>query len=125
MKRLASAIAVAVLAIGGISACGGGGGGGDDAYCGALKAADKNPDLKSLDASSKTSMEKATAIIQGLADKAPSAISADWKVVVDTFNAIRAGNVQGVDQTKFTTAFNNVAKDAKTRCNVDVNQIGQ
>jgi hypothetical protein len=117
MKRVAVVLVAALLAAATLTGCGGSSGSSSADYCTALKSA--RGKLKNLTLSSPSNLAKAVVVVKGVAAKAPSNLSADWKLLVrllDNPTSIKASDAQ-----KVGAAGTAIAKDARSRCKLAVN----
>ncbi len=114
MKRMASLAAVAIMAVGTLTACGGGGG-----YCDKLKDYDEDADLAEVDFQTEDGQQELIDVLEDLESDAPDELKDDYQVVIDGFTAIRDGNPEDVDP-KFQDAFTAIGEDAQANCDVDM-----
>jgi len=114
MKRMASLTAVAIMAVGTLTACSGG-----DAYCDKLKDYDKDEDLAEVDFQSEDGQQQLIDVMEDLESDAPDELKDDYLIVIDGFTAIREGKPEDVDP-KFQAAFTAIGEDAQENCDVDM-----
>lgn len=124
MKRLATSMACAALAVSALTACGGGKSSGPDGdYCKAVKSArDK---ISSVSGSTdKASMKTAQKSIDKVTSNAPSSIKDDWQVLQDVVKALVTGDTAKVqsEAAKIQTASQKIAKQVKKECKFDMNK---
>jgi len=91
-----------------------------DSYCEKLRGYDRDEDLKDLDFSSEAGQQKLIDVLEDLQSEAPSDLKDDYQIVVDGFRSITAGNVENIDEAKFTKAFTQIGQDAAKSCGVDM-----
>lgn len=115
MKRMASLTAVAIMAVGTLTACSGG-----DAYCDKLKDYDKDEDLAEVDFQSEEGQQQLIDVMEDLESDAPDELKDDYMIVIDGFTAIKEGKPEGVDQAKLQAAFTAIGEDAQENCDVDM-----
>ena len=86
--RTTAVLSTLVLSASMLAGCGGGGGNSTDAYCKDLKAA--KADFAALDSSTPDfdAFSKAIDTFHKLADKAPSAVSTEWKTLDGAFTTL-------------------------------------
>ncbi|MEU4192190.1 hypothetical protein AB0E69_09845 [Kribbella sp. NPDC026611] len=124
MRKLAALAAVVTISAGALTACSGGD------YCGDLKSyteAAKNVDIKNSDQVGKM-LDKAKKVSKS----APDDLKDDWKVVIDY--AEKAQDAKGdqkkllalaqADGSKIAPALQNITKQAKDTCKIDVPGAG-
>ena len=115
MKRMASLTAVAIMAVGTLTACGGG-----DSYCDKLKDYDKDEDLAKVDIQTEDGQQEFIDVLEDLESDAPDELKDDYLVVIDGVTAIREGKPEDVDQAKLQDAFTAIGEDAQENCDVDM-----
>jgi hypothetical protein len=118
MKRIAAVVAAVFMAATTLGGCGGGGSSnGGGGYCASLKSAQRK--LTSGAVGGSVSRKKVASIVRGAADKAPSRLGSDWNLVLKALSHPTGLNPS--DATKLRTAATEIAKDAKSHCQVAVN----
>lgn len=115
MKRIASLTAVAIMAVGTLTACSGG-----DAYCDKLKDYDKDEDLAEVDFQSEEGQQQLIDVMEDLESDAPDELKDDYQLVIEGFEAIRKGRPEDLVETDFTNAFAAISAHAETTCGVDM-----
>jgi hypothetical protein len=117
MKRIAVVLVAALLAAATLTGCRGSSGSSSADYCTALK--DARGKLKNVTLTNPSNLAKVVGVVKGVAAKAPSNLSADWKLLVRLLD--NPTSMKASDAQKLAAAGTAIAKDARSRCKLAVN----